>query len=272
MLQKTNITIASLGLMNVLAWTQPSMAGVLHEAHLNGYIEDLSPFGGGYTSVIFNTVNSSGYDEFWAEGGSSVTTYANPLWAELDVQVGNGVFDVGLDFSYTLEFDQPTWVYVDSNFAGMHGFVTVDDGAYLVEAQQPWTIEGTVHELPGFPGEMSLDLDFVAVQGACCLVDSCDMMGQADCEAADGMWMAGEECLETNCNVAWGACCTNGICVMEFLDAGDCLVYGGTWLGPGSNCDQCEESGSECPGDTDNNGVVNIEDLLNMLGSWGACP
>jgi len=25
-------------------------------------------------------------------------------------------------------------------------------------------------------------------------------------------------------------------------------------------------------GDTDGNGVVNIEDLLNMMGNWGACP
>ena len=29
---------------------------------------------------------------------------------------------------------------------------------------------------------------------------------------------------------------------------------------------------NQCMGDTDGNGVVNIEDLLNMLGSWGACP
>ena len=32
-----------------------------------------------------------------------------------------------------------------------------------------------------------------------------------------------------------------------------------------------DEAG-QCAGDTDGNGVVNIEDLLNMLGSWGACP
>jgi parallel beta-helix repeat protein/predicted outer membrane repeat protein len=32
-----------------------------------------------------------------------------------------------------------------------------------------------------------------------------------------------------------------------------------------------DEAG-ECAGDTDGNGVVDIEDLLNMMGSWGACP
>ena len=25
-------------------------------------------------------------------------------------------------------------------------------------------------------------------------------------------------------------------------------------------------------GDCDGNGVVDIEDLLNMIGNWGACP
>ena len=44
---------------------------------------------------------------------------------------------------------------------------------------------------------------------------------------------------------------------------------GGTWLGEGESCDDCPAS---CMCDTDGNGVVNIEDLLNMLGSWGACP
>ena len=48
-----------------------------------------------------------------------------------------------------------------------------------------------------------------------------------------------------------------------------CAGMGGTWLGEGGSCDDCPAS---CMGDTDGNGVVNIEDLLNMLGSWGACP
>jgi hypothetical protein len=48
-----------------------------------------------------------------------------------------------------------------------------------------------------------------------------------------------------------------------------CENLGGTWLGEDASCDDCPAS---CMGDTDGNGVVNIEDLLNMLGSWGACP
>jgi len=41
------------------------------------------------------------------------------------------------------------------------------------------------------------------------------------------------------------------------------------WLGEGGACDDFPAS---CAGDTDGNGVVDIEDLLNMIGSWDACP
>ena len=64
-----------------------------------------------------------------------------------------------------------------------------------------------------------------------------------------------------------GACCgTTGCAIANELD---CASFVGTWLGEGGSCDDCPDP---CMGDTDGNGVVNIEDLLNMLGSWGACP
>jgi len=64
-----------------------------------------------------------------------------------------------------------------------------------------------------------------------------------------------------------GACCVSSGCHALTEDA--CAGMGGTWLGEDASCDDCPAS---CMGDTDGNGVVNIEDLLNMLGSWGACP
>ena len=64
-----------------------------------------------------------------------------------------------------------------------------------------------------------------------------------------------------------GACCVSSGCHALTEDA--CAGMGGTWLGEGGSCDDCPAS---CMGDTDGNGVVDIEDLLNMLGSWGACP
>jgi len=64
-----------------------------------------------------------------------------------------------------------------------------------------------------------------------------------------------------------GACCVTSGCTA--LTETQCTELGGTWLGNGGLCDDCP---APCAGDTDGNGVVDIEDLLNMMGSWGACP
>ncbi len=68
---------------------------------------------------------------------------------------------------------------------------------------------------------------------------------------------------------ALGACCLDGLCITTA--SADCEGHGGTWGGADSSCADfsCPIS---CLGDTDGNGVVDIEDLLNMMGSWGACP
>jgi len=90
-------------------------------------------------------------------------------------------------------------------------------------------------------------------------------------EQLNGTWNSGGgNDIATSCPVALpptGACCVSSGCVANSND--DCTALGGTWLGEGGSCDDCPAS---CMGDTDDNGVVNIEDLLNMMGSWGACP
>ena len=62
------------------------------------------------------------------------------------------------------------------------------------------------------------------------------------------------------------SCCTSSGCIE--LSEVDCLALNGTWLGGGGSCDDCPAA---CAGDTDGNGVVDIEDLLNMIGNWGPC-
>jgi len=64
-----------------------------------------------------------------------------------------------------------------------------------------------------------------------------------------------------------GACCVSSGCAANTSD--DCATLGGTWLGDSASCDDCPAS---CMGDTDGNAVIDIEDLLNLMGSWGACP
>jgi hypothetical protein len=68
------------------------------------------------------------------------------------------------------------------------------------------------------------------------------------------------------CPTPSGPCCLLGCTATSEVD---CLALGGTWLGEGGSCDDCPAS---CAGDTDGNGIVDIEDLLNMMGNWGACP
>ena len=86
---------------------------------------------------------------------------------------------------------------------------------------------------------------------------------QIDGGYADG----GGNTVADECPDSEGACCVTSGCTALYET--QCAEMGGTWLGDDASCDDCPAT---CAGDTDGNGVVNIEDLLNMLGSWGACP
>ena len=48
-------------------------------------------------------------------------------------------------------------------------------------------------------------------------------------------------------------------------------MAGGSYAGDGMLCCcvQCEDS---CPADTDGDGAVNVNDVLNVIESWGYCP
>jgi hypothetical protein len=66
-----------------------------------------------------------------------------------------------------------------------------------------------------------------------------------------------------------GACCLRGQCVMTTVDA--CEDAAGQWRGEDVPC-----AGSTCPppclADVSGDGVVNMTDLLRVLGAWGWCP
>ncbi len=70
-------------------------------------------------------------------------------------------------------------------------------------------------------------------------------------------------------DVTEGACCvTSGWDVVEETM---CTNFGGTWTEAGS-CDDCVTPPETCDADLDNNGEVNIDDLLLLIGAWGVCP
>ena len=64
-----------------------------------------------------------------------------------------------------------------------------------------------------------------------------------------------------------GACCVSTGC--ESLSSDDCIALGGTWLGEGGSCDDCAPT---CQGDTNGDGVVNVDDLLIVIANWNNCP
>ncbi|MCH2143366.1 MAG: right-handed parallel beta-helix repeat-containing protein [Phycisphaerales bacterium] len=64
-----------------------------------------------------------------------------------------------------------------------------------------------------------------------------------------------------------GPCCVTSGCTS--LYEAQCADLGGTWLGEGDSCEDCPAS---CTGDLDNNGIVNIDDVLGVIGAWGVCP
>jgi parallel beta-helix repeat protein/predicted outer membrane repeat protein len=64
-----------------------------------------------------------------------------------------------------------------------------------------------------------------------------------------------------------GPCCVGTGCMT--ITQARCDEGSGTWLGEGGSCDDCPTT---CVGDIYINGVVDINDLLIMLGNWGPCP
>ena len=102
--------------------------------------------------------------------------------------------------------------------------------------------------------------------GACCINMDCVSLTETSCTEQGGAWLGVEGSCD-DCGEPTGACCVTSGC--DVVTESSCMNFGGTWLGEGGSCDDCPAS---CMGDTDGNGVVNIEDLLNMMGSWGACP
>ena len=70
-------------------------------------------------------------------------------------------------------------------------------------------------------------------------------------------------------DVTEGACCVTSGC--DVVEETMCTNFGGTWTEAGS-CDDCVTPPETCDADLDNNGEVNIDDLLLLIGAWGVCP
>ncbi len=101
-------------------------------------------------------------------------------------------------------------------------------------------------------------------------------MTDTDCLDLGGAYAGDGTPCGTNGECIWssvtGACCLADLC----LDTTEshCSDLEGDYQGDLSTCSEleCSAGGTDCPGDADGNGVVDVLDLLKVIEFWGMCP
>ncbi len=107
-------------------------------------------------------------------------------------------------------------------------------------------------------------------EGACCLSDGACIgpVTPEDCVAVGGTFQGdGVSCSTTNCPQPIGACCGTDWCLDLIED--DCTAVGGAWHGSATVCDDGSICDLKCAEDLDGDGLINVNDLLTVVGDWG---
>ena len=107
--------------------------------------------------------------------------------------------------------------------------------------------------------------------GACCGGTACWEMSYSDCLDGGGVW-GGEDiiCVMVNCYSAdAGGCCIDDQCIMAVTEDA-CLEAFGEFQGILIECADTECIG--CPADLNGDGSVEVNDIIEVISSWGACP
>ena len=103
--------------------------------------------------------------------------------------------------------------------------------------------------------------------GACCFGSQCSDLTPVGCANGGGVFIGlGSDCTDNGC-VAGACCLSNGGCVVLRTDV--CLSIGGA--SDAADCASSSCAPPACPEDLNDNGSVDFQDLLEVLGSWGAC-
>jgi hypothetical protein len=107
-------------------------------------------------------------------------------------------------------------------------------------------------------------------EGACCLPNGgCDgAVTPEQCSTLNGIFQGDStQCDDAICPQPTGACCGTSWCLD--MTESDCTITGGAWhdattmCGNGSICD------SVCTEDLNNDGAVDVTDLLSVISEWG---
>ncbi|MDG2200438.1 MAG: hypothetical protein P8K80_04585 [Phycisphaerales bacterium] len=108
--------------------------------------------------------------------------------------------------------------------------------------------------------------------GACCYGGSCTELTEEVCLDLLGEWRGADTaCIDEDCSIppATGACCVASGCVEVTM--AECFAAPGIYAGDDTACDGTECPGS-CYGDVNEDGSVNVNDLLIVIAAWGPCP
>ena len=107
--------------------------------------------------------------------------------------------------------------------------------------------------------------------GACCGGEACWEMDHTACLDGGGVW-GGEDtiCEMVDCyGIDAGGCCMNDQCVMSANEVA-CIEAGGEFHGALIECEDVECNG--CPADLNRDGAVEVNDVIEVIAAWGACP
>lgn len=113
-----------------------------------------------------------------------------------------------------------------------------------------------------------VDCDQCPQAAACCLCDGCLLTWEQECLDAGGDWLSNAGCDECPPPIDVGPCCLASGCIMNASED-DCVSNMGEWLGPNGDCVDCPQP---CAGDLNGDWIVDINDLLILLGHYGPCP
>ena len=108
--------------------------------------------------------------------------------------------------------------------------------------------------------------------GACCYEGNCAELTEEVCLDLLGDWRGADTaCAEEDCSIppATGACCVASGCVEVTM--AECFAAPGIYAGDETACDGTECPGT-CYGDVNEDGSVNVNDLLIVIAAWGPCP
>ena len=110
--------------------------------------------------------------------------------------------------------------------------------------------------------------------GACCGGSACWVMDEVDCLDGGGLWNGSESaCADVICEggggETTGACCVQSNCV--HATEASCVSAGGVFYGTSATCGTTN-CPSSCAEDVNGDGMVDVNDLLLLIGAWGMCP